>query len=99
MPAEVEAPRLGDLALGYQPKLGVGEGMEGHSAHPEQPGAQPALDLETQRALCARHPALALDPYLPIVAARVPRTMIDPSRRLHAPEEQARVCGHSGGIY
>ena len=29
MPADMEAPRLGDLALGYQPKLGVGEGMEG----------------------------------------------------------------------
>ena len=30
MPADVEAPSLSDLSLGYQPKLGVREGVEGH---------------------------------------------------------------------
>ena len=60
--ADVKAPRLGDLALGDQPKLGVGEGVEGHPAHPQQPRAQAALDLEAQRALGARDPAVALDP-------------------------------------
>src|SRR4051794_37380381 len=29
--------RLGDLTLGYQPQLGVGEGMEGQAADPQQP--------------------------------------------------------------
>ena len=33
-PPDVEAPRLGDLALGDEPELGVGEGMQGHPAYP-----------------------------------------------------------------
>ena len=31
MPADVEAPGIGDFALGYQPKLGIGESVEGPS--------------------------------------------------------------------
>ena len=68
MAVRMEATRLGDLTFGYQPKLGVCEGMEGHSAHPEQPGTQAALDFEPKRALGTRHPAFALDPQLPIMA-------------------------------
>ena len=86
MAADMEATRLGDLALGYQPKLGVCEGMEGHPAHPEKPRTQTALDVEAQRAFGARHPAFALDPQLPIDATRVPRPTLDPSRR-------SVVCG------
>ena len=92
MPADVEAPSLGDLALGYQPKLGVREGMEGHPAHPEEPRAQAALDLEAKWALGAGHPAFALDPQLPIDATEVPRAMLDPSRRSNALKVQAGVC-------
>jgi hypothetical protein len=73
MPACMKAPGLGDLALGDQPQLGVGEGMEGHSAHPEQPGAQAALDLEAKRALGAGHPALALDPQLLVGICQISR--------------------------
>ena len=83
MAADMEATRLGDLALGYQPKLGVGEGMKRHATHPEQPGTQPAFDLEAQRALGARHPTFALDPQLPIEATQVPGPMFDPRCRSH----------------
>ena len=97
-PAGVEALRLGDLALGDEPKLGVGEGVEGHPAHPQKPRAQTALDLEAKRALGARHPAVAVDPQLPVDAAQMPRTVIDPSRDPHTLKVQARVSGHDGGI-
>ena len=79
--ADMEPTSLGDLALGYQPKLGVREGVKGHPTYPEQPRAQPAFDLEAQRALGARHPTFALDPQLPIEATQVPGPMFDPRCR------------------
>jgi hypothetical protein len=39
VPTDVEALRLGDLALGDEAKLGVGEGVEGQTTDPQQPGA------------------------------------------------------------
>src|SRR4051794_18718127 len=74
LPTDAEALRLGDLALGDEAKLGVGEGMEGQATDPQQPGAQTALDLEAQWALGAGHPALALDPELPVATTQVPRS-------------------------
>ena len=34
--AHMQALRLGDLALGDEPKLGVGKGVEGQPAHPQE---------------------------------------------------------------
>ena len=98
MPADVKALRREDLALGDQPQLGVGEGMEGQPGHPQELRAQAALDLEAQRALGAGHLAVPLDPQLPVDAAQVPRAMLDPSRDPHTLKIQAGVSGHDGGI-
>jgi hypothetical protein len=98
VPAGMQTPSLGDLALGDEPELGVGEGVEGHPAHPQQPRAQAAFDFEAQRAFGACHSALALDPQLPIVAAQVPRAMLDPRRGPHALKVQARVRDMYRGV-
>ena len=98
MTADVDALRCIDLALGDKPKLGVGEGVEGRTAHPQQPRAQEALDLEPQRALGAGHRALAFDPQLPIDTAQVPRPMIDIGRHTYTMKVQARVSGHDGRV-
>jgi hypothetical protein len=45
MTADMETPCIGDLALGDEPQLGIGEGMEGHPGHPLQPRAQAALSV------------------------------------------------------
>jgi hypothetical protein len=98
VPADVEALRIGDLALGDEPKLGVGEGVEGHPADLQQPGAELALDLEPERAFGARDPAASLDPQLPIDPAQVPGAMLDPRRSAHALKVQAGVrVGRSWG--
>jgi hypothetical protein len=96
VPADMEALRLGDLALGDEPKLGVSEGVEGQAADPQEPRAKAALDLKAHRALGTRHPAFALDPQLPVDAAQVPRPMLDPCRGPYALKEQARVSVMGG---
>jgi hypothetical protein len=66
VPADMQALRLSDIVFGDEPKLGVGEGVEGHPADLQQPGAELALDLEPERAFGARDPAASLDPQLAV---------------------------------
>lgn len=88
----VAAPGLASFAFLNQTKLIKRESGQGHAVATQEPGAQPAFNLEQKLALAVDKLAAALIPERPVGRAVPPGPVLDPRIRRHAVDADARIA-------